>query len=170
MADTIPRAEETTVILIAFDGSVDAEAAIDHAAKLLRDDQATVLTVWERLIDVMTRTGSAFALGDIDYETVDRESEAQARKRAEEGVRRAEQAGLKARAETRARDASVAGAILDAADDLDAAVILMGTRGLTRFKSVLMGSVSNAVLQHADRPVIVVPSAEVAAERAKRRP
>jgi nucleotide-binding universal stress UspA family protein len=158
------------VILIAFDGSADAEAAIDHAAKLLRDEQATVLVIWERLIDVMTRTGSAFAIGDVDYDAVDRESEAQARKRAEEGVRRADRAGLEARAETRPRDTSVAGAILDAADDLDAGVILMGTRGLTRFKSLLLGSVSNAVLQHADRPVIVVPSAEVADERAKRRP
>lgn len=57
-------------------------------------------------------------------------------------------------------------AILAAADDLKADAILMGTRGLTRFKSVLLGSVSNAVLQHADRAVIVVPSPKIAAERA----
>lgn len=158
------------MILIAFDGSVDAEAAIDRAAKLLRDEEATVLTVWERLIDVMTRTGSAFAIGDIDYDTVDRDSEAQARKRAEEGVRRAERAGLTVRAEARARDTSVAGTILAAADELGADVILMGTRGLTGVKSLLLGSVSHGVLQHSDRPVIVVPSPEVAAERAARRP
>jgi nucleotide-binding universal stress UspA family protein len=158
------------MVLIAFDGSVDAEAAIDHAAKLLRDEEATVLTVWERLIDVMTRTGSAFALGDVDYNSVDRESEAQALKRAEEGARRAEQTGLKARARTRARDTSIAAAILDEATELDADVILLGTRGLTGLKSVLLGSVSHGVLQHSDRPVIVIPSQEVAAARAERRP
>jgi nucleotide-binding universal stress UspA family protein len=158
-----------TVILIAYDGSVDADAAIDRAAGLLRDQQATVLTVWERLIDVLERSGSAFAVGDIDYESVDREAEAQARRRGEDGARQAEQAGLKPKVEVRARDTSVADSILAAAEEFGADAILMGTRGLSGIKSVLMGSVSHAVLQHSDRPVIVVPSPEVAAERAGRR-
>jgi nucleotide-binding universal stress UspA family protein len=158
------------LILIAYDGSVDAEAAIERAAKLLRDEQAIVLTVWERIVDVLTRTGSVFALSDVDYEAADRGSEEQARSRADEGVQRATKAGLKARAEVRARENSVAGSILAAAEEAEADAILMGTRGLTGLKSVLLGSVSHAVLQHADRAVIVVPSPEVAAERATRRP
>lgn len=158
------------MILIAYDGSVDADAAIEQVAKLLPNEQATVLTVWERIIDVMARTGSAFALGDLDYDTLDRESEAQALKRAEEGARRAEQGGLKAKAETRARDTSVATTILTAAEEISAGAIVMGPRGLGRIRSVLLGSVTNAVLQHADRPVLVIPSPEVAAERRASRP
>jgi nucleotide-binding universal stress UspA family protein len=46
----------------------------------------------------------------------------------------------------------------------------MGSRGLTGVKSLLLGSVSHAVIQHADRTVIVVPSPEVAAARARERP
>jgi len=46
---------------------------------------------------------------------------------------------------------------------------VIGSRGLTGLKSVLLGSVSHAVLQHADLPVIVAPSAEVAAARRARR-
>jgi nucleotide-binding universal stress UspA family protein len=157
------------VILIAYDGSVDADAAIERAAGLLSDRQVTILTVWEELIDVLTRTGSAFAIGDLDYQAVDRESESQARKRAEDGVKKATEAGLTAKADARARNDSVASTILAAADELDAEAIMMGTRGLTGLKSVLLGSVSHAVLQHADRPVIVVPSPEVAAARAARR-
>ncbi|HYB27172.1 MAG TPA: universal stress protein [Solirubrobacteraceae bacterium] len=158
------------MILIAYDGSADAQAAIERAARLLCDERAVVLTVWEQIIDVLTRTGSAFVAGDVDYEALDRASEKQARERAEEGVRRAGEVGLKAQVEVRAREGSVASTILAAADDVGADAILMGTRGLTGLKSVLLGSVSHAVLQHADRPVIVVPSPEVAAERAAQRP
>ena len=42
--------------------------------------------------------------------------------------------------------------------EIGADAILMGTRGLTGLKSVVLGSVSHAVLQRADRPVVVVPS------------
>ena len=157
------------MILIAYDGSADADAAIDRAAQLFRDQPATVLTVWEQLIDVLTRSGSAFAIGDLDYQAVDKQSEAQARERAQDGARKATQAGLKAEAEVRPRGDSVAATILAAGDELKADAIVMGTRGLTGLKSLFLGSVSHAVLQHADRPVIVVPSSEVASERAARR-
>lgn len=156
------------MILIAYDGSDDADAAIERAGKVLPGAETVVLIVWERIVDVLTRTGSAFALGDLDYEAVDRSAEEHAREQAEAGVRRAEQAGLKARAHVQAREMSIAGSILAAGDELDADVILMGTRGLGRLKSVLLGSVSSAVLQQADRPVMVVPSPEVAAERRAR--
>ncbi len=63
------------------------------------------------------------------------------------------------------RGTTIAETILVAAGDVDANVIVLGTRGLSGLKSVLLGSVSHAVLQHADRPVMVVPSPEVAARR-----
>ena len=157
------------MILIAYDGSDDAKAAIERGGRLLPGQEATVLTIWEELVDVLARTGSVFALGEVDYESVDQQSEEQARQRAQEGAKLADQAGLKAAVAVRPRGDSVPTAILAAADELKADAILMGTRGLTRFKSVVLGSVSNAVLQHADRPVIVVPSPEVAAERLARR-
>jgi nucleotide-binding universal stress UspA family protein len=56
--------------------------------------------------------------------------------------------------------------ILDEADEIGARAIVLGTRGLTGVKSLLLGSVSHAVLQHADRPVIVIPSPAVAQQRA----
>jgi nucleotide-binding universal stress UspA family protein len=45
----------------------------------------------------------------------------------------------------------------------------MGSRGLTGIKSRLLGSVSHAVVQHADRTVIIVPSPDVAGARERER-
>jgi nucleotide-binding universal stress UspA family protein len=158
------------MILIAYDGSADAQAAIDRAGELMKGQPATILSVWERLIDVAARTGATFAIGDVDVDSVDGSSEDQAQQRADEGVERAELAGLKPRARTTARERSIAATILAQADDVEASAIVMGTRGLTGIKSLLLGSVSHDVLQHADRPVLVVPSPAVACERAAHRP
>ena len=48
-------------------------------------------------------------------------------------------------------------AICDVAHDIDAEPIVVGARGLSRVQSALLGSVSAAVVQHARRPVLVVP-------------
>ena len=159
------------MILIAYDGSSDARSAIDRAGELLSGEPATVLTVWEPFIDVMARTGAGLGLapGIVDYEEIDRAYEQSARERAAEGVERADRAGLNAQPRTRIRHTTIADAILSEADEVGARLIVLGTRGLTGIKSVLMGSVSHAVLQHADRPVIVVPSPDVARERAAHR-
>ena len=49
-------------------------------------------------------------------------------------------------------------AICDEAEKLDAELIVVGARGLSRVQSALLGSVSNAVVVHAHRPVLVIPS------------
>jgi nucleotide-binding universal stress UspA family protein len=156
------------MILIAYDGSPDAEAAIEHAAEMFKGQSATVFTVWERFIDVVTRAGAGLPVGEIDYEALDRGYEEQARRRAEEGAERAGQAGLDAQARVGVREHTIAATILAEADELGADAIVLGTRGLTGLKSLLLGSVSHAVVQHAHVPVMVVPSAETAAGRAAR--
>jgi nucleotide-binding universal stress UspA family protein len=47
--------------------------------------------------------------------------------------------------------------IVDVADEVDAAFIVTGSRGLTGARSVLEGSVSRDVAERAGRPVLVVP-------------
>jgi nucleotide-binding universal stress UspA family protein len=156
------------VILIAYDGSADAQTAIDRAAQLLSNEEATVLVVWETFIDTVTRAGGV-PVGDLDYEALDRQNQGQARQRAEEGAERARQAGLNAKAAVAVREQTTASTILAEADNLGVDAIVIGTRGLTGLKSLLLGSVSHAVVQHAHVPVMVVPSPETAAGRAARR-
>ena len=47
-------------------------------------------------------------------------------------------------------------AIVRAAEEHDVAAIVMGSRGLSAVGSVLVGSVSSAVVHHAGRPTLVV--------------
>jgi nucleotide-binding universal stress UspA family protein len=46
--------------------------------------------------------------------------------------------------------------VLDIANGNDAAAIVVGSRGLGGLSRMLMGSVSTAVVHHADRPVLVI--------------
>ncbi len=159
------------MILICYDGSPDARTAIEHAGELLGGAPATVLTIWEPFAEVLAHTPSGFGLtpGDIEFEKIDANSKAYAESTAAEGAELARKAGLKAEPQIREQTSTVARAILDAAADGDARAIVVGSRGLTGVKSMLLGSVSHALLHHADRTVVVVPSAEVAAARAAAR-
>jgi nucleotide-binding universal stress UspA family protein len=159
------------VILIAFDGSPDAEAAIKATGDLLSGERATVLTVWEPFAEVIARTGAGLSYGGSPADVVkfDQSAEENAQKRAEQGVELAKRSGLDAEPRIRARETSVAEAILAEAEEVGANAIVVGTRGLTGLKSLFLGSVSHAVVQHADRPVIVVPSSETASARAAQR-
>jgi nucleotide-binding universal stress UspA family protein len=48
--------------------------------------------------------------------------------------------------------------ILEIADELDADLIVAGTRGTTAVAEQVLGSVSNTLVHHARRPVLVVPA------------
>jgi len=148
------------VILIAYDGSADARSAVDHAAKLWPAGPVAVVTIWTPFIEVLTHTGAGLAPGIVNYEEIDEASAKNALERANEGAELARAAGLEAQARARRQDTTTAAAILDEAADVGASAIVVGTRGLTGIKSILLGSVSHAVLHHADLPVLVVPSPE----------
>ena len=157
------------MILICYDGSADAQCAIERAGELLGGQPATILTVWDGLTQVLIRTGAGFGAGALDVGQIDAAGERSARERAAEGVALARQAGLSAEPHVKERTGAIWVTILDEAATVDASAIVLGSRGLSGLKSLLLGSVSHAVLQHADRPVIVVPSPEMARRRAAHR-
>ena len=157
------------MILICYDGSADARSAVEHAAELFRDEPATVLSVWQPFAEVVARTTVGFGLVPSvpDAGEIDEASIKAAEQTASEGVGLAADLGIKAQPKVRSQTTTTGRAILAEADEVGARAIVMGSRGLTGVKSLLLGSVSHEVIQRADRMVAVVPSPEVAASRAR---
>ena len=145
----------TEQILICYDGSQDAERAVDTAAALLGPRDAVVLTVAPAMTFAEGVAATSSVVPGGAFEDVNR---ADALRRAEAGAARVRQAGL--HAEARATIASTTWqGIVDVADELDAAVIVIGSRGLRGLHELASGSVSHDVAAHARRPVLIVPPA-----------
>jgi len=143
--------------LFCFDGSDGSRAALGAAARRLRPGPAVVLTVWETV--ALRMASQAFAVAvPIDNETeLDGQEEAAARAAAEEGARLAREHGWDAEPRLAMARSTTWGAIVEVADELDASLVVCGTRGLSGIRGLVLGSVSGAVLHHARRPVLIAP-------------
>jgi nucleotide-binding universal stress UspA family protein len=146
-------------VLLCFDGSEDASDAIAQAGALLGSRSAVVESVWEPVrvwaaYDPATIISAPLARLASEELGLDKIAEDVAREKTERGVGLARTAGFDAQG--RVARGKTWRAICDVADELDAAVIVLGARGLSRVQSALLGSVSAAVTVHAGRPVLIV--------------
>ena len=158
------------MILVSYDGSADAQATIDRVAEVMVGAEVTVLHVWEPL-GRFTRTGPMGSAGSwTDTLDLDAANEDKSQRQAEAGAQRATAAGLVAYPLSVRGDGGVASMILAIAEELDADVVAMGTRGRGGMASLLLGSVSRDVVHHAAVPVLVVPSPGLADHRRRRQP
>ncbi len=138
-------------IVFAYDGSDQAKAAIACAGReLTKDRPAIVLTVWEPF-EAVPFAGIGMG-GGVE---LDSEMEVEAGRTAEEGRALAESAGFRASALAE-RGVPTWRRIVEVCDELEAALIITGSRGRSGVKAVLLGSVTEAVSRHCQRPVLVV--------------
>ena len=148
-------------VLLCFDGSDNAALAIARAGAMLGSRSAVVLSVWEPVAvwqpydpaTAVTAPLSRLASRALGLDEIAREV---AEEHASAGTELARHAGFEA--ESRTVDGKPWRAICDVADEIEAEPVVLGARGLSRVQSVLLGSVSTAVVQHVRRPVLVVPS------------
>jgi nucleotide-binding universal stress UspA family protein len=68
-------------------------------------------------------------------------------------------AGVSYRAEL--RDGDAVSVLLGAADDIDADLVVLGSRGMGGYPELLLGSTSTQVAQNGTRPVLIIPAASI---------
>lgn len=149
-------------VLIAYDGSEPAGNAIDHAARLFPGKAAVVVTVWSSIREAAAAALIALPHAVIDEAVlkIDAAADAAAAETAGEGATRARAAGLNADALAARADPSVWATIVRLAHEEAAPAVVIGSRGRSSLHSAVLGSVSNAVVHHCRRPVLVVHPAE----------
>jgi nucleotide-binding universal stress UspA family protein len=147
------------MILLAYDGSESSNHAITTAHELLGDVSVTVLHVWDPPANFLPadpfgglQTWSPAQVVELESLILDR-----ANRVLQEGVALATEVGFTAEGRIEQTIAAPWRAILDVAEEFDARLIVVGARGLSAVESVVLGSVSNALVHHAKRAVLVVP-------------
>ena len=134
-------------IVVGVDGSDNASRAVEWTAGLAALTGARVVAV--------------HALGLLFHGDDGAVQPAQPLREKIEGKLAGEWCGALASAgvdhECRVIDGTPVTVLLAAADEIDADVIVMGSRGLGGFPELLLGSTSTQVAQLAHRPVTIIP-------------
>jgi nucleotide-binding universal stress UspA family protein len=136
-------------ILVAVDGSESANRAARFAAELAKEMNGSV----ELLHVYDAPTAAQLGLRSMTREEIQEMSE----HIAQGSVEAAEKAmGNIAPVTHHVSFGHPAQEVVQRAKDIDASLIVLGSRGLRAVEGVLLGSVSYRVLQRADRPVTIV--------------
>jgi nucleotide-binding universal stress UspA family protein len=132
-------------VLVAVDGSPQSEKTIAVALDLAQRYGAVVIVVHVR--EYERYEGSDVDLGPpVPAENLVAQT-----------VTRFEDAGVDARGEIRRVSAGdTPQQIIEVAAATRADLIVLGSRGMTEWKSLLLGGVANKVVQHAACPVLLV--------------
>jgi nucleotide-binding universal stress UspA family protein len=147
-------------ILVGYDGSEGARAAVAIAARLFGGREVIVAKVWESPIR-HSLTGKALQSAPISdvrglAADLDEYFADAAHETAEQGAALARELGVAAQSQAiEARSAAWRG-LVAAARSSDAAVIVAGSRGQGGVASTMLGSVSAGLVHNADLPVLIV--------------
>ncbi|QXJ27853.1 Universal stress protein UspA-related nucleotide-binding protein [Saccharolobus shibatae B12] len=135
-------------ILVGYDGSENAERALDFAIELASKFSARLFVV--EVIDLTLFYNS----GVLPPLEATKSLEEKAKKDVKKAIEKAKSKGVDAEGITLEGDP--AHSILEFAKDNQVDVIVIGSRGLSKVQRIFLGSVSNKIVQESKIPVIVV--------------
>jgi nucleotide-binding universal stress UspA family protein len=140
-------------IVLAIDGSQEAGLAAEAATELSRDTGSEVHVTYvlptpEELI------GHHYYSSEI-RESLIEQARSEARKFLEQRAEQIKSEGAKVIG-THLRTGEPDKEIIRLSEEIDANMIVMGSRGLGAVRRALMGSVSDSVVKHAHCPVLVM--------------
>jgi nucleotide-binding universal stress UspA family protein len=149
--------EASLRLLIAYDGSDGADHALRRAAKLMPGRETIVLYVFSSTPASLAPLAGMGLPPELEIDSS--ELERRAAELGGQGAELASQLGLRASPVVvdAAGASGISSAIVRLAQEHEVDLIVIGSRGRSGLRAVLLGSISNGVVQHADRPVLVVP-------------
>jgi nucleotide-binding universal stress UspA family protein len=153
----------TPKLLIAYDGSPNARSAMHTVASLFPGATAVLLYARQPMEGFAAHLEGHPALEEL--QGLDAAALDVSERIAAEGAQLARSLGLIAEPLISSTMARASDAIVDAAEELNIDLIVLGSRGLRGFTATLLGSTSANVLHHATRPTLVIPSDSVASAR-----
>ena len=142
--------------MVAFDGSKDSVKAIDYGCSMAEKYGSTLVIVHVYSPALPPYTGAApMPMPEVELEGVAELSKERARGVLTTGLRLAEAHGVKAKGELLEAGSTVQ-AIAEFAGSEKVDLIIVGTRGMTGFKKLILGSVSSGLVGHSECSVLVV--------------
>jgi nucleotide-binding universal stress UspA family protein len=139
-------------ILVPVDGSKTSERAIDAARELAANGAEVIVLSVAVERDVMP--SELMATGHISNKDIQDDRRQQAAGIAQKAAKALHDTGVSAKDEVATGDP--AHCIIERSRELDAPLVVIGRRGLTGFRELIMGSVSNKVVHYAACSVLVI--------------
>lgn len=155
-------------VLVGYDGSPAADAAIEAGAHLMPGARATIAHLWTPPFasePLRRRLWSGTRHVDEFVAAIEREGLAQAERTARIGMTLARAVGWDAQELTHRCHGGEGLELAQLAGTAGTDAVLVGSRGLSGTRAIL-GSVSDLVVHYCPRPVLVVPHPILTAERA----
>jgi len=146
-------------VVVGYDGSPSANLAIDAGALLVPNAHCWVTHLWTPPFaseSIRQRVWAGVSTIDDFREAIEREGAHEAEQIVSTGVILARAAGWDAEPLVRRSYGGEGLLFASIADEVDADLVLVGARGLSGTGAAL-GSVSDVVVRHTPRPVLVVP-------------
>ncbi len=132
-------------ILLPTDGSAFSERAADYALEIAKNSQATVTAA--HVVEMP-------APKQLDTNNLEREAAQRAETCFKSIKEKAAEAGVEVESKVLI-SRSIGGAILEEAEEGNYDLIVMGSHGLSGVKKFLLGSVSDAVVHHTTKSVLL---------------